>query len=75
MALTRGAVFKRLLLGIAGCALVGGAIWLAVDWLREKRMTARADAHVQEILSILNVEAIPDFHQRLDKVRSFINDK
>ena len=74
MALTRGAVFKRLLLGIAGCALVGGAIWLAVDWLREKRMTARADAHVQEILSILNVEAIPDFHQRLDKVRSFIND-
>jgi hypothetical protein len=73
MALTQGAIFKRLLLGIAGSALIGGAIWLAVDWSHEKRMTARADAHVQEILSMLNL-AMPDFHQRLDKVRTFISD-
>jgi hypothetical protein len=54
--------------------LIGGAIWLAVDWLREIRMTARADAHVQEILSMLGLAAMPDFHERLDKVRTFIND-
>jgi hypothetical protein len=74
MALTQGAIFKRLLLGIAGSALIGGAVWLAVDWSHEKRMTARADAHVQEILSMLNLAAMPDVHQRLDKVRTFIND-
>lgn len=74
MAITQGAIFKRLLLGIAGTALIGGAIWLAVDWLQEQRATARADAHVQEILSMLNLAAMPDFHQRLDKVRTFIND-
>ena len=74
MALIQGAIFKRLLLGIASSALIGGAIWLAVDWLHEQRMTARADAHVQEILSMLNLAAMPDFHQRLDKVRTFIND-
>ena len=74
MALIQGAIFKRLLLGIASSALIGGAIWLAVDWLYEKRMTARADAHVQEILSMLDLAAMPDFHQRLDKVRTFISD-
>ena len=31
-------------------------------------------AHVQEIHSMLNLAAVPDFHQRLDKVRTFIND-
>ena len=74
MAIIRGAIFKRLLLGIAGTALIGGAIWLAVDWLQEQRAMARADAHVHEILSMLNLAAMPDFHQRLDKVRTFIND-
>jgi hypothetical protein len=74
MALTQGAIFKRLLLGVAGSVLIGGAIWLAVDWLHEQRMEARADAHVQEILFMLDLAAIPDFHERLDKVRTFIND-
>lgn len=74
VALTLSAIFKRLLVGIAGSALIGVAIWLAVDWLREQRTTARADIHVQEILSMLGLAAVPDFHQRLDMVRTFIND-
>ena len=74
MALIRSASIKRLLLGIAGLALTGGAIWLVVDWLHERRMVARADAHVQEIHSMLNLATLPDFHQRIDKVRTFISD-
>jgi hypothetical protein len=74
MSLARRAILKRLLLGIAGSALIGGAIWLAVDWFHERRTKARVDAHVQEILSMLDLAAVPSFHQQLDKVRTFIND-
>jgi hypothetical protein len=31
-------------------------------------------AHVQEILSMLDLAALPDFHERLDTVRTFVND-
>lgn len=47
---------------------------MAVDLFLERRMAARTDSHVQEILSMMNLEGVPDFHQRLDKVRTFIND-
>jgi hypothetical protein len=67
-------ILKRTLVGVVGGTLIGGAIWLTVVWLHEHRTTARADAHVREILSMLDLAAMPDFHQRLDKVRTFIND-
>jgi hypothetical protein len=74
MAAGRIASIKCLLAGIVCAVLILTATWLAVDWLREQRRAARADAHVQEILSILDLPAMPDFHQRLDRVRAFVND-
>jgi hypothetical protein len=77
MSLLRNATIRRFLflLGIAGLAFfVGGVIWLTLDWLHERRIVARADAHVQEIHSMLDLATLPDFHQRLDKVRTFISD-
>jgi hypothetical protein len=55
-------------------AVTGGAVWLAIDWLHEHRMTMRTDFHVQEIISMLDLAAMSDFHHRLDTVRTFIND-
>jgi hypothetical protein len=37
-------------------------------------MVARAEAHVREIHSMLNLATVPNFHERLDKVRTFISD-
>jgi hypothetical protein len=54
--------------------LVGAALWLTSDWFVERRTMARKDAHVQEIVSLLGLAATPNFHYRLDKVRTFIND-
>jgi hypothetical protein len=65
---------KRILLGILGGALSVGAIWLALDWINEQQTSARANAHIREIVSILNLSTVTDFHDRLDKVRTFIND-
>ena len=74
MAQTQSRIVKRVLAGVAGSAVIGGAVWLAVDWLHEYRMTTRTDSNVQEIISMLDLAAMPDFHQRLDTVRTFIND-
>ena len=63
-----------ILAGLASAAIVLAVAWFAVDWIRERQATRRADAHVQEIISMLDLTAMPDFHQRLDKVRTFIND-
>jgi hypothetical protein len=61
---------------LAGLALLAvlAAAWLAVDVIRRWQASRAAEAEVQEIVSLLNLEAIPDFHRRLDTVRSFIND-
>jgi len=67
-------MLKRILVGIAGTALIGGALWLARDWVNEHRTEARTDAYVQEMISMLDLAAMRDFHRRLDKVRIFIND-
>jgi hypothetical protein len=69
MASSQRRIFRLLLLGFIVSALIAGAIWLASNWLREQR----ANVYVQEILSMLNLMAIPDFHQQLDKVRTFVN--
>jgi hypothetical protein len=70
MAAGQMASAKLILAGIACTTLVGAATWLGVDQLREQRKAARA----QEILSVLDLTAVPNFHERLDKVRTFIND-
>lgn len=48
--------------------------WFAVDWLRDRQAARETDAHVQEMLAMLDLTATPDFHRRLDRVRTFIND-
>lgn len=69
----RRKMVKPLLAGLAGVAFLGLA-WLAFDWHGEWQETRATDAHVQEIVAMLDLKAIPDFHLRLDKVRVFIND-
>jgi hypothetical protein len=61
-------------LGIFVCGLILAVIWLAIDWSNEHGMRIRADAHIREILSFLDLASLPSFHQRLDKLRTFIND-
>jgi hypothetical protein len=73
MALTQRAIVKIVVVAMVSIAIVGAA-WLAIDQLHEQRMNARMNTRVQEIIAILDLRATPDFHDRLDKVRSFIND-
>lgn len=63
-----------LLAGLAGIAVVGTAVWSIIDSVREQRTATLADGYVQEMISMLDLTATPDFHERLDKVRIFIND-
>ena len=61
---------------LAGLALLAvmAAAWLAVGAIRRWQASRAVEGEVQEIVSLLDVEAIPDFHRLLDTVRSFIND-
>ena len=62
---------------VFGAILIGAVLalaWFAADALREAREARRTRAYVQEIVSMLDLAAIRDFHQRVDKVRVFIND-
>jgi len=61
---------------LAGLALLAvmAAAWLAVDAIRRWQASRAVEGEVQQIVSLLDVEAIPDFHRLLDTVRSFIND-
>jgi hypothetical protein len=63
-----------MLVGVVSSVLIGGAIWLALDWTNEQRTRTRTDAYVQEIISLLDLLVMEDFHHRLDTVRTFIND-
>ena len=74
MALIRNRTVKIILAGLASAAIVLGVAWFAVDWLRDRQAARETDAHVQEMLAMLGLTATPDFHRRLDRVRTFIND-
>lgn len=74
MALNQSRAIKRILAGAAGIALIGGAVWFAADWVHEQRMTRRTNAYVTDIITLLGLADAPDFHQQIDKVRTFIND-
>ena len=74
MALIRNRTVKIILAGLASAAIVLGVAWFAVDWLRDRQAARETDAHVQEMLAMLDLTATPDFHRRLDRVRTFIND-
>ena len=73
MALNQSKILQRSLIWVLASA-IGGTVWLAADRFNEQRVKARTIAHVQEIISLLDLESTPEFHQRLDKVRTFIND-
>jgi hypothetical protein len=74
MALIRGGNGKRFLAGFVGLAVIGTGVWFAIDWYREKQIARGTDAHIQEIIAMLGLAGMPNFHQRIDKVRTFIND-
>lgn len=74
MALIQSRTFKRIFAGVAGIAVIGGAVWFAADWFHEQQMTTRTDAYVHDIITTLGLVDTPDFHQQMDKVRIFIND-
>jgi hypothetical protein len=70
----RRKILKRTLFGVGAVLLLGTAAWLALDWFGKQRSKAQADAYAQEIISMLDLAALPDFRSRLDKLRVFIND-
>ena len=74
MARTRIRTAGSILAGSALAALVLALAWFIVDAIRDRQAATQTNEQVQEIVSLLGLEAIADFHQRLDKVRSFIND-
>jgi energy-converting hydrogenase Eha subunit G len=61
---------KRLLAGFAGLAVIGTGVWFAVDWFNERQSTKQTDVYVQEIIAMLGLAGISNFHQRIDKVRN-----
>jgi hypothetical protein len=69
----RTRTIKIFLTALVSIALVGGTSWLIIHSMRE-RQTTQMNTHLQKIISLLDLPAIPHFHQRLDKVRTFIND-
>ena len=74
MALIQPRTVKLLLTALAVTAVMGSAVWFVADWVREQRMTKMADGYVEEMISLMDLTVTPDFHQRVDKVRTFIND-
>lgn len=74
MVLNQSRTLKRVLAGVAGIAVIGGAVWFAADWFHEQWMTRRTNAYVTDIITMLGLADTPDFHQQIDKVRTFIND-
>src|SRR5262245_24948805 len=74
MAPNQSKILQRSLIWVLASAMIGGTVWLAADRFNEQRVKARTNAHVQEIISLLDLESTPEFHQRLDKVRTFVND-
>lgn len=74
MAMNQAKSIKRILSGAAVIAVIGSAAWVIADWFHEQQTKRLTDANVQEIIAMLNLTATPDFHQQVDKVRTFIND-
>src|ERR687891_1384489 len=64
----------RAVAGLAAVAVFLALTWLAVDRLRERQTERRTEALVQEIVGLLDLAEAREFHARLDKVRTFIND-
>lgn len=67
------AIFQLLLAVVLG-TIVGVAFWLAFDRVNERRTQVLVDTHIREIVAMLDLADLPDFHRRIDKVRTFIND-
>src|SRR5262245_23202376 len=65
---------RRVLAGVAGIAVIGSVIWFAADWFQERKMKRRTNAYLTDIVTVLRLSETPDFHQRIDKVRTFINE-
>jgi hypothetical protein len=74
MVLNQREILRRSLIWVAAAAIIGAMVWLSADRFNEKLIKSRTDAHVKEIISLLDLESMPEFHQRLDRVRTFIND-
>jgi hypothetical protein len=74
MALKQREVLQRSLIWVAAAAVVGVVIWVVADLFSEQLISSRTDAHVKEIISRLDLESMSEFHQRVDRVRTFITD-
>jgi hypothetical protein len=74
MPIVKARSINRVLVALLGIALVGGVIWFSIHWMRERQATKLMNTYLQEIISMLSLPASSHFHQRMDKVRSFIND-
>lgn len=66
--------FRRGLACLACTALFGGLAWLIFDLWRDQQIRGMTDAHVQEIISMLDLEDTSTFHRRIDSIRIFVND-
>ncbi|HUU24095.1 MAG TPA: hypothetical protein VMW68_00805 [Methyloceanibacter sp.] len=72
--MSRNTRWRRVFVVLAAVAVFGGLAWGAVDFIRKWQLQLRVDTYDQEIIGLLDLDAVPDFHARTDKLRAFIND-
>jgi hypothetical protein len=74
MALIQKTTVKRILAACAAIFVVASSLWLATHSFHERQAANLRDARVEEIIAMLDLKRVANFHQRLDKIRTFIND-
>jgi hypothetical protein len=74
MAIHQTRNIKGVLTWFAGLAVLGAGAWFAIDWFNERQTTRQTNRYLLEIIGMAGVADSSDFHQRVDKVRLFIND-
>lgn len=65
---------RRIAAAVAGLAVIAGAAWLTVDRFRERREAELYDRNIGEMLTLAALPQQGPFDDRIDRIRSFIND-
>ena len=65
---------KRMVSGSVFLAALFSVIWFVGKTLGDRREAELTSTYVQEIISNLDLASVSDFHERVEKVRIFIND-
>jgi hypothetical protein len=64
----------RIFAFLVGVFLLGALVWLIVDEIQQWRMGQKLEAQADEMIAMMRLEEITDFHRRIDTIRTFLND-